>query len=358
MPDCGLDSRIGGYYSLYVAFIHKTFMQYTKLHRRTWLIAASIQSLYYSPALLAAPADPLRDYPARPIRFIVPFVPGAGTDITTRTVAKKLSETWGQQVVTDNRSGAAGAIGAEITARATPDGYTLCLISSGHTVLAAVNDRLPYDIEKDLTGLSQLTTLFYILTVHPSVPVKTVKELIAHAKANPGKLKQGSSGTGALQHFSGEMLAYLTGTKFTHIPYKGGGAAVAALVSGEVEMAFTTLLSTRSFINSGRLRYIAITAGKRSPAIPELPTISEAGVPGFEANQWYGAVTSSKVHPAIVRKLSNAMRDAVHAPEVVDRLAADGSTALSSTPDEFNAHIKTEIAKWRRLVNAAGLQMG
>ena len=193
--------------------------------------------------------------------------------------------------------------------------------------------------------------------MHPTVPAKSIKALIAYAKANPGKLNQGSSGTGALQHFSGEMPAYMTGAKFTHIPYKGGGAAVAALVSGEVEMAFTTLLSTRPFINSGRLRYLAITAGKRSPAIPDLPAIAEAGVPGFEANQWYGVVTSAKVNAAIVRKLSNAMRDAVHAADVVERLASGGSTALSSTPDEFNAHIKSEIGKWRRLVKEAGLQM-
>lgn len=337
-----------------MAFVYMQdfFMPPSRFMRRAAAIAFTMPLLSH-----AAQSDPVRDFPSRPIRFIVPFVPGAGTDITTRTVAKKLSEAWGQQVIADNRSGAAGAIGADITAKANPDGHTLCLISSGHTVLAAVNDRLPYDIEKDLTGVSQLTTLFYILTVHPSTPVKSVKELIAYAKANPGKIKQGSSGTGALQHFSGEMMAYMTGAKFTHIPYKGGGAAVAALVSGEVEMAFTTLLSTRAFINSGRLRYLAITAGKRSPAIPDLPTIAEAGVPGFEANQWYGVVTSSKVNPAIVRKLSNAMRDAVHAPDVAERLAADGSTALSSTPEAFNAHIKSEIVKWRRLVKEAGLQL-
>ena len=326
----------------------------------------SIRPLLYGGALLQAAAtsplsaavpDPAQEFPSRPVRFIVPFVPGAGTDLTARTVAKKLSELWGQQVVVDNRAGAAGAIGAEMTARATPDGYTWCMISSGHTVLAAVNDRLPYDIEKDLTGLSQLTTLFYILTVHPSLPVKTVKELIAYGKAHPGKLKQGSSGTGAQQHFSGEMLAYMTGAKFTHIPYKGGGAAVAALVSGEVDMAFTTLLSTRALFNSGRLRYIAITAGKRSPVLPELPTIAEAGVPGFETNQWYGAVASARVPAATVRKISGAMRGALTAPDVAERLTADGSTPQPSTPEAFNAHIKSEVVKWRHLVQQAGLQL-
>lgn len=306
----------------------------------------------------AAQTDPAKDYPSRPVRFIVPFVPGAGTDITTRTIAKKLSEMWGQQVVADNRAGAGGAIGADITAKANPDGHTLCLISSGHTVLAATNDQVPYDITKDLAAISQLTTLFYILTVHPSLPVKSVKELIAYAKANPaGKIKQGSSGTGALQHFSGEMLGYMAGVKFTHIPYKGGGAAVTALLSGEVDMAFTTLLSTRPFMQSGRLRYLAITAGKRSPAIPELPTITESGVPGFEANQWYGVVTSAKVPPAIVQKLSKAMNEAAHAPDVVERLAADGSTPQTSTPEQFASYIKSEIAKWKRLVAEAKLEM-
>jgi tripartite-type tricarboxylate transporter receptor subunit TctC len=309
------------------------------------------------PLIAAAQINPARDYPSRPIRLIVPFLPGAGTDLTTRAVAKKLSETWGQQVVADNRPGASGAIGVEITAKATPDGYTLCTISSGLTVLSAVNDKLPYEFGKDITGVSQFTSLYYILTVHQSVPAKSVKELIAHAKASPGKVKQGSSGTAALQHFSGEMLGHMTGAKFLHIPYKGGGGAVAALLSGEVDMAFTTFLSTRALIASGRLRYLAITGAKRSPVMPDLPTIAESGVPGFEVNQWYGAVTSAKVHPAIVQKISSAMRDALRAPDVAERLAADGSTPSPNAAPEFNALIQSDIAKWRRLVKEAGLEL-
>ena len=176
-------------------------------------------------------ADVAGDYPRRSVRFIVPFVPGAGTDLTTRTVAKKLTETHGQQFIADNRSGAAGSIGADIAAKANPDGYTICLISSGHTVLSATNDKLPYDLEKDLHAVSQVSTLFYVLTVNPSFPAKTVKELIAYAKANPGKVNLGSSGTGALQHFAGEMLAYQAGVKFTHVPYKGGAASLAAVMT-------------------------------------------------------------------------------------------------------------------------------
>ena len=188
-------------------------------------------------------------------------------------------------------------------------------------------------------------------------PAKTVKEFIAHAKANPGKIKQGSSGTAALQHFSGEMFAYMSGVRFTHIPYKGGGGAVAALMSGEVDMAFTTLLSTRPLLATGRIRYLAISAAKRSPAAPDLPTIAESGVPGFEANQWYGAVISAKVPAPIVHKISDAIRDALRAPEVTERLAGDGSSASPSTPQEFITLIKTEIGKWKRLVKEASLQL-
>ena len=300
---------------------------------------------------------PAVDYPRRSVRFIVPFVPGAGTDLTTRTVAKKLTETHGQQFIADNRAGAAGSIGADIAAKANPDGYTICLISSGHTVLSATNDKLPYDLEKDLHAVSQVSTLFYVLTVNPSFPAKTVKELITYAKANPGKINQGSSGTGALQHFAGEMLAYQSGVKFTHVPYKGGAASLAAVMAGEVQMSFTTLLSARPHMASGKIRILGITAGKRSPAIPDIPTIAEAGVPGFEANQWYGVVTSGKVPMPVVNKLSAMLKDAVNSPDVVERLSADGSTPLTSTPAQFKVHISSEISKWRKLVKDAGLQM-
>lgn len=302
-------------------------------------------------------AAPAAAYPHKPVRFLVPFVAGAGTDITTRTLARKLSETWGQQVVADNRSGAAGAIAAEMTARADPDGYTICLISAGHTVLSASNNRLPYDLEKDLQAVAQVTTLFYVLTVHPSFPAKSVAELIAYARANPGKINQGSSGTGALQHLAGEMMAYKAGVKFTHVPYKGGAASLAAVMAGEVEMSFTTLLSARPFMHSGRLRILGITAGKRSPAAPELPTIAEGGIPGYEANQWYGVVTSAKVPRDIVNKLSAALVTAVNAPDVAERLMKDGSTPHGTTPAEFRAHIHSEIAKWRELIKLTGLKL-
>ena len=302
-------------------------------------------------------ATPAEAFPQKPVRFIVPFVPGAGTDITTRALSAKLSQMWGQQVVADNRSGAGGAIAAEITARADPDGYTICLISAGHSVLSASGNPIPYDLEKDLQAIAQVTSLFYVLTVHPSLPAKSVAELIAYARANPGKLNQGSSGTGALQHLSGEMMAYKAGVKFTHIPYKGGAAALAATLGGEVDMSFTTLLSARPHMQSNRLRILGITAGKRSPAAPELPTIAEGGVPGFEANQWYGVITSAKVPKDIVNKLSLALNAAVNAPDVAERLMKDGSTPNGTTPTQFQAHIKSEIAKWRELIKVAGIKL-
>ena len=302
-------------------------------------------------------ATPAEAFPQKPVRFIVPFVPGAGTDITTRALSAKLSQMWGQQVVADNRSGAGGAIAAEITARADPDGYTICLISAGHSVLSASGNPIPYDLEKDLQAIAQVTSLFYVLTVHPSLPAKSVAELIAYARANPGKLNQGSSGTGALQHLSGEMMAYKAGVKFTHIPYKGGAAALAATLGGEVDMSFTTLLSARPHMQSNRLRILGITAGKRSPAAPELPTIAEGGVPGFEANQWYGVITSAKVPKDIVNKLSLALNAAVNAPDVAERLMKDGSTPHGTTPAQFQMHIKSEIAKWRELIKVAGIKL-
>jgi tripartite-type tricarboxylate transporter receptor subunit TctC len=308
-------------------------------------------------SLPAAPADLAKDYPTKPIRMIVGFVPGAGSDTTARTIALKLSERWGQQVVVDNRTGAAGAIAVDLTAQAIPDGHTLCLISASHTVLSAASSRLPYDLTRDLQGITQATSLFYVLTVHPSLPAKSTAELIAHAKANPGKLNFGSSGAGSLQHFANEMFAYMAGIKLTHVPYKGSAASIVAMLSGEIHMGMFTMFGVRPHYTAGRLRVLAISANKRSPAMAELPTIAEAGVPGFEVDQWYGIITSAKVPRPIVNKLNAAIAEALKAPDVVQRLGTDGSTPVGSTPEAFGAHIKGEIGKWRKLVKDAGLKL-
>ena len=310
-----------------------------------------------SPAsLYAAQSDPAADFPNKPIRFIVPFAPGAGTDTTARTIALKLSEKFGQQVVADNRTGAGGAIGVDFAAKAAPDGYTICLISASNSVNSATNPGLPYDLVKDLQGVSQATSLFYVLYIHPSLPVKTVKELIAYSKANPGKLNFGSSGNNTLQHFAGELFNHMAGVKIVHIPYKGTAAVIPAMLSGEVQVGYGSLIGTRSQMDSGRLRGIAITAAKRSPSI-DLPTVAEAGLPGYEVDQWYGVITSALVPQSIVRKLNAGIVEGLRQPDVATRLAADGSIPVASSPAQFSAHIKAEIAKWKKLVKDANLKL-
>ena len=215
---------------------------------------------------------------------------------------------------------------------------------------------LPYDLVKDLQGISQATSLFYVMYIHPSVPAKSVSELIAYAKANPGKLNFGSSGNNTLQHFAGELFNHMAGVKIVHVPYKGTAAVIPAMLSGEVQVGFGSLIGTRSQMQSGRLRGIAITAAKRSPSI-DLPTVAESGVPGYEVDQWYGVITSSKVPQPIVRKLNAAIVEALQQPETAARLAADGSIPVASSPAQFNAHIKSEIAKWKKLVKEANLRL-
>ena len=330
------------------------------MQKQNALISSLLTALFAlapSPAAAQAAADAAKNYPVKPIRFISPFTPGAGTDTTARTLAQKLTDKWGQQVVVDNRTGASGAIGVEITANAPPDGYTICLISASHSVNSATNPKLPYDLTRDLQGIMQATSLFYAVYHSPSVPVKSAKELIAHAKANPGKLLFGSSGSGSLQHFAGEMFNHLAGVKMTHVPYKGTSAVVTAMLSGEVQVGFGTMFGVRPHMQSGRLRVVAITAGKRSPSVPDIPTLSEAGIPGYEIDQWYGVITGVKVPKAIVNKLSEAMAQALKEPDVAKRLAADGSIPIGSSPDQFSAHIKSEIAKWQKLVKEAKLDM-
>jgi tripartite-type tricarboxylate transporter receptor subunit TctC len=296
-----------------------------------------------------------KNYPARPIRFIVPFAPGAGTDNTARTLAQKLIDQWGQQVVVDNRAGAGGVIGVEAAANAQPDGYTLCLISGGITVNSATHPKLPYDLARDLQGVTQATSLLFAVYLSSAVPAKSAQELIAYAKANPGKLLFGSPGAGTLAHFAGELFNHLAGVKLTHVPYKGAATAITAMLSNEVQVGFGTVATARPHMQTGRLRVVAIAAAKRSSAVADIPTLAEAGIPGYEVDQWYGVATGAKVPRAIVDKLSEAMSRSLKDPEVMKRLAADGSMPVGSSPDQFSAHIKSEIAKWQKLVKDAKL---
>jgi len=312
---------------------------------------------FASVAAVQAASSEADKYPTKPIRLIVPFVPGAGTDITGRTIAAKLSERWGQQVVVDNRTGAAGAIGVEVTANAAPDGYTICLISASHAVNSATNPKLPYDLTKDLQAVSQATSLFYVMYIHPSVPVKTVQEFISYAKANPGKLNFGSSGTGGLQHLAGEMFNYLAGTRMTHVPYKGGAAVITDVLANQIQVGYGTILSLRPHFKSGKLRPLGVSARQRSASAPEIPTLAESGVPGYEVDQWYGIIASAKVPRPIIDKLYQGISEGLKSPETAQRLSGEGSMPVGSTPEQFNAHIRAEVAKWRKLVKDAGLTL-
>src|SRR5436190_1683824 len=262
-----------------------------------------IASLTASDATLGQ-HDAAQLYPSKPIRLIVPFAAGGGTDLTARAIAQRLTEAWGQPVIVDNRPGANGTIGVDIAAKSAPDGYTLTMISSSHSVNVSLYKNLPYDLVKDLTPITQATTQPYALVVNPSLPVKSVAELIALAKSKPGVLNYGSSGIGGLSHLSGALFAALAHIKLTHIPYKGGAPAMTEVISGQIDMLFSTLLQSHAQIEAGKLRPLAITTAKRSPAAPQLPTMIEAGVPGFEVAGWYGVLAPAGTPAPIVDKLN------------------------------------------------------
>ncbi len=317
------------------------------------IIASLLVLAASQPAL--AQRDPASGYPAKPIRLIIPFASGGGTDITGRTIALKLTEAWGQTVVPDNRPGANGTIGVELAVKSPPDGYTLTMISSSHSVNVSLYRKLPYDLVKDLAPITQATSQPYALVVHPSVPAKSVQELIALAKAKPGTLNYGSSGTGGLSHLSGALLASLAGIAITHVPYKGGAPAMTDVIGGQIQMLFSTILQSHAHIKAGRLRALAVTTAKRSAAAPELPTMREAGVAGYEVAGWYGILAPATTPPAIIAKLNKEVVRILHTDDVKERLSADGSEPVGNTPEQFGAHIKSEVAKWAKVVKAAGI---
>ena len=301
----------------------------------------------------AAPRD---DYPNHPIRFIVPFAPGGGTDLTARAIGIKLTEAWGQTVVVDNRAGANGTIGVELAARAPADGFTLTMISASHSVNSSLYKNLPYDLLSDLAPITQATSQPYALVVHPAVPAKSVKELIAMAKAKPDGLTYGSSGLGGFSHLSGALFASLAEIRIIHVPYKGGNPALNDVIGGQISMLFSTLLQADTQIKAGRLRALAVTTKKRSPAAPDLPTMQEAGIAGYEVAGWYGVMAPAKTPRPLIDKLNREIVRILKSPDLQSKLAADGSEAVGSTPDAFGAHVKSEIAKWGKVVKDAGIK--
>lgn len=302
-------------------------------------------------------ADAQQSYPSKPIRIISPFAPGGGNDILCRTVAQKLIENLKQQVIVDNRPGANGIIGTEATARAAPDGYTIALIPSGHAVNASLHRKLPYDTIKDFTPITLLGSSPLILAVHPSVPAKGVKALAALARAHPGELTYGSAGIGSSGHLGGALFEALTGTKMVHVPYKGMGPAITDLMAGQVSMVFGTSTSVMPHVHSGRLRALATTGAKRSPALPDLPTVAEAGVPGYEAGLWYGFVGPARIPNEIVRRLNHEIVAVLNARDVRERLANQGVDATPSSPEEFGKLMVTDLERWAKVVQKAGIRV-
>jgi tripartite-type tricarboxylate transporter receptor subunit TctC len=305
-----------------------------------------------------AHAQSAQTYPSRPVRWIVPFAPAGPTDLMSRAVAEKVSQRLGQQFVVDNRPGAGGNIGAEVVAKSAPDGYTLMIGHVGtHAINVTLYPKLAFDPVRDFTPITLIATLPLALILHPSVPAKNVKELIAHAKAHPGQLNFASAGNGGPTHLTGELLKTSAGIDIVHVPYKGNAAALIDLVAGRVQMMFSNMLTSMPHVRAGKLRAIAISSPKRSPQAPDLPTIADSGVPGFSAVPWYGVLGPAGLPRPIVAKLNSEISQAIALPDMHERFVAQGIDLQSSTPEQFAALIKSEVVKWRKVVRDAGAKV-
>jgi tripartite-type tricarboxylate transporter receptor subunit TctC len=297
-------------------------------------------------------------YPTRPIRLVVPFPPGGATDILAREVAKHLTDAWGQSVVVDNRPGAGGNIGSELVAKAAPDGYTLEMGTVGtHAINASLYSKMPYDHVKDFVPVILVAGVPNVLEVNPSVPVNSVQELIAYAKANPNKLNFASSGSGTSIHLSGELFKVMAGVQMTHVPYKGSAPALQDLLGGQVQLMFDNLPPSLPQIKAGKLRALAVTSATRAPALPDVPTVAEAGLPGFEASSWFGVLAPAGTPPDIVTKLNAEIAKWLTSPEAKEKLAGVGANIAGGTPEDFARHIQAETAKWAKVVKESGAKV-
>jgi len=296
-----------------------------------------------------------QDYPTRPIKFIVPYPPGGGTDVIARILQEPLAAELGQPIIIENKGGAAGNVGTDVAAKASPDGYTILFTLSSHTINPKLYDKLPFDVERDFAPITLATLVPQILVAHPSVPANNVKELIALAKANPGKLNYASVGTGSPAHIAGELLKLKTGIDMVHVPYKGGGPAVVDTIGGQVQLAFVSMPAAWQHVKAGKLKAIAVTSARRAAVAPDLPTIAET-VPDYVVDSWYGALAPAKTPPAAIAKLNAAFAKVLENPQVKERLLAQGAEAAPSSPAEFDRRIKDELAKWELVIKSAGIK--
>jgi len=307
-------------------------------------------------ALLAAGIASAQPYPAKPIRLIVPLAPGGPSDTLARTVALRLTEVIGQSVVVENRAGAGGVVGTEIAAKSPPDGYTMLLVSTSFTINASLYPKLPYDTLKDLAAVTMLASGPYLIAVHPSLPVKSMKELIALAKSRPGQLNYASGGSGTGPHMSLELLKLATGVNIVHIPYKGAGPALIDLMAGHVQIQPVNILVGLPQARAGKLRALAVTTAKRSAAAPEVPTVAETVVPGFNEGGQHGIVVPAGVPREVIARLQQSIVKVLQNPEVKDRLASEGSEVVGNTPEQYGAIIRSDVEKWAKVIQRTGIR--
>jgi len=303
---------------------------------------------------LSAPAQSADSYPVKPVRLVTPFPPGGGTDILARALAPRMSESLGGSVIVENRAGAGGLVGIEAVARAAPDGYTLLLVSGSLTIIPSLFPNVRYDPVKDFTPVTLATRQPYIAVVHPSLPAKNIRELIALARARPGQVTYASAGSGGAGHLGMELLKTMVKVNIVHIPYKGSGPALIDVLGGHVSLMFASAPSAMPHIKTGRLRALAMTGSQQSAAVPGVPTIAESGLPGFETYGWYGVLAPAGTAPPIIARVHGAIIKAMAAPEVMERIVADGSEAVAGTPEQFADYIKRDIPKWAKVIKESG----
>lgn len=314
--------------------------------------AACLVSIFVVAATAAFGAE---RYPSKPVRLIVPFAAGGNVDIVTRVIARKLTENLGQQVVIDNRGGAGGVIGTELAARALPDGYTLLMVSASHVTNPSLR-KLPYDTEKDFAAISVVVDVPVILVVHPSLPVRTVPELIALAQAKPGQLNYGSGGNGTGAHLAAELLKSAAAVNIVHIPYKGIGLALVDLLGGQLQVMFSAIPSVMPHVRQGRLRALGVAAAQRSPVLPDVPAIRETGTPGVEASVSFTLLAPAATPKKIIARLNSETVKALRAPEIKERLVSEGAAPIGNSPDEAARFLAAEIARWTSVIKALGLR--
>ncbi len=330
--------------------------RYTSLILRTAACALPALSVMTWVPPAAAQKDSAAGFPSKAIRLVVPFLPGDAPDIVARLIAQKVTESWGVPVILDNKPGATGNIGMNFVAKSAPDGYTLGVLIISHSVNSAVSgSKMPYNILRDLSPIAQLVSIAYVLSVNAKLPVKSVTDLVAYARANPGAVRYGSSGTGGVIHLAGVLLGLQAKVEMTHVPYKGNSAAMMDIAGGHIEMMFSSVTLSKTFSAKGQVRPLAVTSPTRLPSVPDLPTMQEAGIPGYEVAGWYGIAGPAGIPADIIGKLNREMVRAVRLPETRDQLDATGVLPVGSTPVQFGALLKSEDEKWRRVVNAAGL---